>query len=314
MTISAATLTPRSVKLTPRTGIEVRRTLPHRDVRMIGAWCFVDHYGPITTAEAHEAGMSIAAHPHTGLQTVTWLIEGRVEHRDSIGSVQEINPGELNLMTAGRGIAHSELSLVVEAAESNLHGVQLWIALPENARHMVPTFSHHADLPQFEIHGTSVRLLMGEVAGHQSTAATFSPLVGAEISMRTAASVDIPVRPDFEYGVLVLDGDDVTIGGEHVARGALRYLNVGSSTIKIESASPARLLLIGGEPFKEEILMWWNLIGRSQEEIVAMRERWQSSLQNGNESYPIFSDALGARIPAPEMPNIRLEPRGAQRN
>ena len=313
MSVTAATLSPRLVKLTPRTGIEVRRTLPHRDVRMIGAWCFVDHYGPLSGEVNGEAGMSIAAHPHTGLQTVTWLLEGKVEHRDSIGSVQEINPGELNLMTAGRGIAHSEMSLVDSHSSSVMHGVQLWIALPDAARQMTPTFEHHGDLPRFNFQGAEIRLLMGDFEGHRSTATLFSPLIGAEISLPAGTTIDIPTRPDFEYGLLILEGDDVTVNGEGVARGSLRYLATGGLPVSLASARGARVLLIGGEPFPEEILMWWNFIGRSQEEIIAMREQWQSSLLTGSESYPAFADSLGARIPAPEMPNIRLEPRGRQR-
>ena len=313
MSVTAATLAPRLVKLTPRAGIEVRRTLPHRDVRMIGAWCFVDHYGPLSGESNGEDGMSIAAHPHTGLQTVTWLLEGKVEHRDSIGSVQEINPGELNLMTAGRGIAHSEMSLVDSHSSSVMHGVQLWIALPESARHMTPTFEHHGDLPHFNFQGAEIHLLMGDFEGHQSRAAVFSPLIGAEISLPAGAAIDIPTRPDFEYGLLILEGDDANLNGETVARGSLRYLATGASSISLASARCARVLLIGGEPFPEEILMWWNFIARSHEEIIAMREQWQSSLMAGSESYPAFTDSLGARIPAPEMPNIRLEPRGRQR-
>jgi redox-sensitive bicupin YhaK (pirin superfamily) len=280
---------------------------------MIGAWCFVDHYGPLSGEVNGEAGMSIAAHPHTGLQTVTWLLEGKVEHRDSIGSVQEINPGELNLMTAGRGIAHSEMSLVDSTASSVMHGVQLWIALPESARQMTPTFEHHGDLPRFTIQGAEIRLLMGEFEGHRSRAAVFSPLIGAEISLPAGATIDIPTRPDFEYGLLILEGDDASVNGETVAGRSLRYLATGGSSISLASNRGARVLLIGGEPFPEEILMWWNFIARSHEEIIALREQWQASLPAGSEIYPAFIDSLGARIPAPEMPNIRLEPRGPKR-
>lgn len=313
MSVTAATLAPRLVKLTPRAGIEVRRTLPHRDVRMIGAWCFVDHYGPLSAVGGDETGMSIAAHPHTGLQTVTWLLEGKVEHRDSIGSVQEINPGELNLMTAGRGIAHSEMSLVDSKSSSVMHGAQLWIALPDVARQMTPTFEHHGDLPHFNFQGAEIRLLLGDFEGHRSRATAYSPLIGAEISLPTGGTIVFPTRPDFEYGLLILESDDASVNGETVSRGSLRYLATGASSISLASARGARVLLIGGEPFPEEILMWWNFIARSQEEIIAMRQQWQSSLMAGSESYPAFTDSLGARIPAPEMPNIRLEPRGRQR-
>jgi hypothetical protein len=156
-------------------------------------------------------------------------------------------------------------------------------------------------------------LLIGELAGHQSKATVFSPLVGAEISLPAGAKLEIPTRPDFEYGLLILEGDDGNVNGETVARGSLRYLSPGTSSISLTSVRGGRVLLIGGEPFPEEILMWWNFIARSHEEIIALREQWQASLPAGSEIYPEFIDSLGARIPAPEMPNIRLEPRGPKR-
>ena len=160
----------------------VNRTLPHRDRRMIGAWCFVDHFGP--DAVITMPGMRVPPHPHTGLQTVTWLIEGAVEHRDSLGSVQTIEPGQLNLMTAGRGISHSEESPVDRPP--SLHGVQLWVALPDGDRWMEPRFEHHAALPTFAEHGTSLTVLVGELAGERSPAVVHTPIVGAELSWRPA--------------------------------------------------------------------------------------------------------------------------------
>jgi hypothetical protein len=195
-----------------------------------------------------------------------------------------------------------------------MHGVQLWIALPDIARRMAPTFQHMNNLPIVKFDGAEIRLLMGEFDGKSSPAQLFSPLIGAEILLSPGESVELPVRTDFEHGLLVLDGDDVKIDGELVPRGSLRYINTGFSRVQLESSKGARLLLIGGEPFKEEILMWWNFIGRSQEEIVAMRNAWQASLESGSAAFPDFKDAMGSRIPAPEMPNLRLEPRGSQRH
>ncbi len=292
------TLDPRIVKLTTRSRVDVKRTLPHRRLRTIGAWCFVDYYGPTDQLDA----MSVAAHPHTGLQTVSWLFSGEVEHRDSIGSTQVIVPGELNLMTAGLGIAHSELSV---NQRSQLHGVQLWTVLPNQVRYCDPAFDHYNNLPHFEWHSVSVRVFVGELLGHRSPAKTFSPLIGAEMHLPTRARVQIPVEANFEYGVLVVEGE-VSVNTHVVARGQLHYIPQGQGQIFLESLGGAKLILLGGEPFKEEIVMWWNFIARSHDEIVKMREDWQ----NHSPQFPAFEDRIGGRIPAPILPNVRLSPRG----
>ena len=297
MGLSELTLSPRLVKLTPRSGISIRRTLPHRSIRTIGAWCFVDHYGPTDQANA----MSVGAHPHTGLQTVSWLFSGEIEHRDSLGSVQVIKPGELNLMTSGFGIAHSELSV---KKEIQLHGVQLWVVLPEKDRNTSPAFAHHADLPVFDFGSVKIRLIMGELLGHQSQAKTFTPLVGAELFFKDASTVDFSLENDFEYGFLV-DTGSVAINGQEVAEGSLHYIPCGSEVVSISASKNSRIMLLGGEPFEEAIVMWWNFIGRTHDEIVEMRDAWE----NGLPRFAHFEDKLDARIPAPEMPNIRLTPR-----
>lgn len=292
------TLDPRVVKLTTRSGVDVQRTLPHRHLRTIGAWCFVDHFGPTDQLNA----MSVAAHPHTGLQTVSWLFSGEVEHRDSLGSIQKIIPGELNLMTSGKGIAHSELSI---NQDTLLHGVQLWIVLPDEIRSIEPVFSHHDHLPHFEWEGMKVRLFIGEMFGQRSLAKTFSPLVGAELNLPVGAQTYLPVENDFEYGVLVVEGE-ASINASPVNSGQLRYIPPGRKTLALSSTSGAKLILLGGEPFKEKIVMWWNFIARSHDEIVKMREDWQSQ----SPLFPAFQDRIGGRIPAPNLPNLRLSPRG----
>ena len=297
MGLSELTLSPRLVKLTPRSGISIRRTLPHRSIRTIGAWCFVDHYGPTDQANA----MSVAAHPHTGLQTVSWLFSGEIEHRDSLGSIQIIKPGELNLMTSGLGIAHSELSV---NKDIQLHGVQLWVVLPEKDRNIAPAFAHHSDLPTFDLDSMTVRLIMGELLGHQSSAKTFTPLVGAELLFRDKSKVELSLNKDFEYGFLI-DSGSVEINGELIAEGNLHYIPPGSEVASISAPINSRLMLLGGEPFEEPIVMWWNFIGRSHDEIVEMRDAWES----GSQRFANFKDQLDGRIPAPEMPNIRLTPR-----
>jgi quercetin 2,3-dioxygenase len=296
-------LTPREVKLTPRSTTVVRRTIPHREVRMIGAWCFVDHYGPDATSENP---MRVAPHPHTGLQTVTWLFEGEVEHRDSVGSVQRISPGELNIMTAGHGISHSELS--VDERSPSMHGVQLWVALPDEFRNQAPHFEHHSGLPALYVDGVAIRVLIGTLLGATSMATTYSPITAAEMTLEQGGTCSINIDPHHEYGILVTDGD-LTIEGTLTERGSLLYLQPGRSQLQVSASGSARALLLGGEPFTEQIVMWWNFIGRDHDEIVDMRQAWES--RDGR--FGSFTGYPGERIPAPPMPGVRLSPRGAVR-
>ncbi|MBU3692695.1 MAG: pirin family protein [Candidatus Nanopelagicaceae bacterium] len=289
-------LKPRVVKLTTRTEVDVRRTLPHKQLRMIGAWCFVDHYGPTTQV----TGMTIGAHPHVGLQTVTWLFDGRIMHNDSLGTHQEINPAQLNLMTAGRGIAHSEQSL---EAESTMHGVQLWIALPDETRKTTPLFEHFSQLPTSSKDGITTKVFVGQYQDLKSPAKIFSDLVGAEFKGK-AGKVNLDLNSDFEYGVLNV-GPELEINGHKVGFGELAYTPVGQNTFEVNSQGDIHFLLLGGKPFGEKILMWWNFIGRTHEEIVAARELWNFH----NQSIPDFADEIKQRIPAPELPNLRLTAR-----
>ena len=290
-------LEPRLVKLTNRTEIEVRRLLPHLRQRYIGAWCFVDHFGPTNQTN----GMVVAAHPHTGLQTATWVFEGEVEHRDSIGSVQVIKPGQLNLMTAGHGIAHSELSL---KHEGRLHAVQLWIALPDVERERVAHFSHHADLPQLNLGEAVIKIFVGELLGARSSAITFSQLLGAEVRLPAESTVTIPLEASFEHGLLVAEGS-VTANGEPVALNQMQYLETGHQNLTISASEDSTLILLGGVPLGEKLLMWWNFIGRSHHEIVEMRRAWNAREPRFGE----VSDKIGGWIPAPELPNLELRPR-----
>ena len=291
-------IAPRTVKLTTRTGIDIQRTLPHRYIRTIGAWCFIDHFGPTE----QENAMSVAAHPHVGLQTVSWLFAGEVEHRDSLGSIQIIHPGELNLMTAGHGIAHSELSSTTAGL---MHGVQLWTVLPENARDGAAYFDHYNDLPVFKKEQLDIRLFVGELLGHTSPARTFSEMVGAEIDVPAGTMAQLPIDESYEYGLLVVAGD-LRVNDEQVPLEYLYYQPLGSEEFTIESTGGAKVVLLGGVPFGEEIVMWWNFIGRTHEEIEEMRFDWESH----SNRFPTFEDQVHGRIPAPAMPNLRLTPRG----
>jgi quercetin 2,3-dioxygenase len=295
-------LQPREVLLGPRT--HVRRVLPNKERRMIGAWCFVDHYGPEDIT--HETGMRVAPHPHSGLQTVTWLLAGEINHRDSLGSDAIVLPGQLNLMTSGPGIAHSEESPPGHSAI--MHGVQLWVALPDDVRHQAPrAFTQYADLPRLETEQLSVTVIIGALEDVESPATAYSPIVGAELVITGPAAMGL--RPEFEYGVLALD-DGLVVEGEQLEVSEILYVGAGRSSLALdESGAPARALLLGGEPFDEELVMWWNFIGRSHEEIVEFRRRWN----DGDEQFGEVLGFDGDRLLAPPMPNTRLKPRPRHR-
>jgi quercetin 2,3-dioxygenase len=280
----------------------VRRLLPHTNRRMVGAWCFLDHFGPEVIADG--PGMQVPPHPHCGLQTVTWLVEGEVLHRDSIGSLATIEPGQLNLMTAGHGIAHSEES--PEGHGPVMHGLQLWVALPGDEADIDARFEHHETLPVIERDGARFTVALGEFDGHVSPAITHSPLVGVEIVVGAESSLDLPVRADFEYALVVMSGS-VDVGEVTVTPGSLLYLGDGRTSLALTAAPDARAFLIGGEPFAEELVMWWNFVARSHDEIVAAREDWTEHRRFGE-----VHGYAGDRLPAPEMPIIRLKARGRE--
>ncbi len=291
-------LTGRDVVLGIR-GMTVTRTLPHRDRRMVGAWCFVDQYGPQDVRVS--GGMRVPPHPHSALQTVSWLVEGEVLHRDSLGNEQLIRPGQLNLMTAGRGISHSEDST---DASPVLHGVQLWVALPSADRDVPAHFEHHADLPVLADAGMRATVIAGTFAGRTSGARTYTPLVGVEVALDGGADTRLPLETDFEYAVLALAGG-VEVDGMPLGPGPLLYLGTGRADLAVRADRPARVLLLGGEPFDEQIVMWWNFVARSHDEIVAAREEWMTG-----DRFGVVRGYPGDRLPAPPLPATRLRPRG----
>jgi quercetin 2,3-dioxygenase len=281
---------------------EVARALPDRDVRMIGAWCFLDHYGPEELGQG--PGMEVWAHPHTGLQTVSWLLEGAIEHGDSLGSRVLVRPGELNLMTAGRGIVHTEISR--PDRPPRLHGVQLWVALPDGVRHRAPSFAVYAELPRLfgEQKGVRGTVLLGELAGVRSPAQVFTPICGADIELDPDREVTLALDPAFEHGVFVIDGT-LTVGHSPVAVDQLLYLGTERSEITLRSEHGARLLLLGGAPFAEEIVMWWNFVGRSHDEIAGYRSAWQRR----DPRFPPVVDRSEKVMEAPALPTVVLKPR-----
>ncbi|WP_372727610.1 pirin family protein [Nocardioides sp.] len=308
------TMEPRDVPLGGPRAMRVRRTLPARHRSLIGAWCFVDHYGPDEVRDG--PGMTVAPHPHTGLQTVSWLFSGEVAHRDSAGHEALVRPGEVNLMTAGRGISHSEVST---PATNSLHGAQLWVALPDESRHVEPAFAHHVpDLVRGE--GWEARVFLGSLLGETSPVTTYTPLLGAELSLAAGAELRLDVDPTFEHGVLV-DTGSLAVEGERGAEHHLVYVPPGRSTLRLAAYDePVRVLLLGGPPFGESIVMWWNFIGRSHEEIVAFRTEWQAQIAPDGavvaDSQEVAEGRFGVvigdhlpPIPAPELPNVRLRVR-----
>ena len=307
-------MTPRDVPLGGPRAMRVRRTLPQRHRSLIGAWCFVDHYGPDEVADS--GGMSVAPHPHTGLQTVSWLFTGEIEHRDSAGHHAMVRPGELNLMTAGRGISHSEVST---ADTRLLHGAQLWVALPDADRHADPGFAHYAPAPVTG-GGWAARVFLGSLLGATSPVATYTPLLGAELLLEPGTTLELDVDASFEHGVLV-DQGVLAVAGTETKQHDLAYVPPGSGRLVLTAYdAPARVLVLGGPPFGEPIVMWWNFVGRSHEEIVAFRGEWQDQITaDGSvvaDSQRVADGRFGVvagdhlpPIPAPALPNARLKER-----
>ncbi|UDY23946.1 pirin family protein [Nocardioides sp. Kera G14] len=319
-------ITPRDVPLGGPRAMTVRRTLPSRSRSLIGAWCFLDHYGPDDVAET--GGMKVAPHPHIGLQTVSWLFTGEIEHRDSAGNHAIVRPGEVNLMTGGRGISHSEIS---SDDHPVLRGAQLWTALPDSARDTEPRFDHYVP-PEITGEGWAVRVFLGSLLGSTSPVETFTPLLGAELLLEAGATLSFALDPAFEHGVLVdtggvavrVDGGILPSGGEAtmVVKDVLAYTAPGAMTMTVQANESTRLLLLGGPPFGESIVMWWNFIGRTHEEIVEARDAWQAAITDASSGAVVpdsqlvsasqFGTVLGDHlppIPAPPLPNLRLRSR-----
>lgn len=300
-------LQPRMVSLGEGpSAMTVRRTIPQLERSFVGAWCFADHYGP-NLVEA-TCGMDVAPHPHTSLQTVSWLFDGEIEHRDSGGVHDLVRPGEVNLMTSGYGISHSEVST---PQTEFLHGVQLWVVLPEHAKDTHRGFQHHR--PELlDIPGGTAKVMVGSLAGDASPISTETPLLGAEIILRPGADWEFEVDRSFEHGVLV-DSGVVEMDGVALNKDVMGVRDAGLNHLRLSNPSdkPARVMLLGGTPFEEGIVMWWNFIGRSHEEIVELRDAWQRD----DDRFGGVRGYRGAlrKLEAPPLPDIRLKPRFRRR-
>ena len=362
-------LEAREVPLGGVRAMSVHRSLPQRDLPLVGAWCFLDRFGPQTTR------MRVEPHPHIGLQTVTWPYLGDVHHRDSVGSDVVVRRGALNLMTSGAGIAHSEYSVGDDATP--VDALQLWVALPESRRHGPPAFEQHVVLPELELAAAgasrggagatgSATVVLGELGGVVSPATVHTPIVGAELRIPPGATVRVPLEPAWEHALVAVHGDAhvadtageiagtaaATEVAEHAAAVAhvagadidpegtateiaatevagihagtatqttdavttapalgvgldtahLLYLGTRRREVVISSRDGATLFLLGGEPFEDDIVMWWNFVGRSHDEIAVAREAWESA----SDRFGRVIDHGDERIPAPPMPAVRL--------
>jgi redox-sensitive bicupin YhaK (pirin superfamily) len=290
MTTSGHVITARTASIGG--GIPVARVLPSKERRSIGAWCFLDHAGPADFSPGH--GMRVGPHPHIGLQTFTWMIEGEVLHRDSLGSEQIIRPGQVNLMTAGYGISHSEECL---SDETRLHAAQLWIALPFHAKNVTPAFNHYPELPVWRTQFTQFSLLAGKYGSYEAPTQTFSPLVGLEVLSQDGDAIDLALETTFEYGILVLEGS-IECESQQVEKDQLIYLGEGRELVHISMTKNTRILLVGGEKFTHEIIIWWNFVGYNREDITQANQEWE----NGSARFGKVVGFDGPPLAAPPLP------------
>jgi quercetin 2,3-dioxygenase len=291
----AELLAPRVVPLGGVRGIRVDRMLPRQGLPTVGAWCFLDSFGP--SGEP----MRLLPHPHIGLQTVTWPLVGEIRHRDSVGSDVMVRPGQLNLMTGGRGVSHSEIS----AAGSPLRGLQMWVALPAEHATTAPAFEQHTELPRYTRGGVTGTVFVGALGDAVSPATVYSPVVGADLTFAAGTGTRLPLRTDFEHALLAVAGSPV-VAGVTVPQGQLLHLGSGRVDVAVTAGGPVRAVLLGGEPFPDELVMWWNFVGRSHEEIAAARADWEAG---DGSRFGVVRGHDGQRIPAPELPSVRLTPR-----
>ena len=273
-------------------GMLVQRALPSRHKRMIGAWCFLDHAGPVSFSPGQ--GLDVGPHPHMGLQTFTWMIEGTLLHQDSLGSRQLLCPGQVNLMTAGYGISHTEVS---PAQETRMHTAQLWIALPDAQRHMPPKFEHYPQLPTAQKDQVEWTVLVGEFLGQVSPVQVYSPLLGVDLVARQESCLDLTLNPEFEHAVLALEGTP-KVNGQQLTHDNMLVLAPGVRDLRLEFDQGQRLLLIGGQPFDTPILLWWNLVWRTSAELQVAREHWL----NHDVRFGEVTDYAGPRMTVPEFP------------
>jgi hypothetical protein len=253
-------------------GFEVRRVLPFGGGRMVGPFIFLDHMGPVTFAAGQ--GVDVRPHPHICLATVTYLFEGEVEHRDSLGVVQTIRPGDVNWMTAGKGIVHSErTAAALRAAGHRLHGLQSWVALPRADEETDPAFHHFSatQLPLREADGVRMRLIAGEAYGLRSPVKVFSSMFYVEATCDAGAMLELPVE-HAERAAYVVEGG-IEVDGTSFAEGTLLVFAEGEA-VKLRAKGPTRVVLLGGAPLDGARHIWWNFVASSPERIERAKRQW----------------------------------------
>lgn len=282
-------------------GIPVARLLPQNKHRTVGAWCFLDHAGPATFSQENK-GIQVGLHPHTNLQTFTWMLEGEVWHQDSLGNRQLIRPKQVNLMTAGtgnqRGISHTEQT---PAGVKNLHAVQLWIALPMN-QEIEPNFEHYPQLPEWSDQGIDYILTTGSYQGRQAPTSQFSPLVGVDMRFQQAQAFEIERQDKFEYAILVINGT-IKINGERYAKDEIAILSdcaAAQEELTLWAEQGTHIMLLGGEPLPHPTVIWWNFVADKVEDLEQAVNDW-------NNQHPRFGtiDLQGtelSRLTAPAIP------------
>lgn len=282
-------------------GIPVARLLPQNKHRTVGAWCFLDHAGPATFSQENK-GMQVGLHPHTNLQTFTWMLEGEVWHQDSLGNRQLIRPKQVNLMTAGtgnqRGISHTEQT---PDGVKNLHAVQLWIALPMN-QEIEPNFEHYPQLPEWSDQGIDYILTTGSYQGRQAPTSQFSPLVGVDMRFQQAQAFEIERQDKFEYAILVINGT-IKINGERYAKDEIAILSdcaAAQEELTLWAEQGTHIMLLGGEPLPHPTVIWWNFVADKVEDLEQAVNDW-------NNQHPRFGtiDLQGtelSRLTAPAIP------------
>jgi redox-sensitive bicupin YhaK (pirin superfamily) len=273
-------------------GFTVRRAVPSPACRMVGPFVFVDQFGPARLEPG--TGMDVRPHPHINLATVTWLFEGAIDHRDSLGTYSTIHPGTVNLMTAGRGIVHSERSPAAERAGGPaMYGMQTWLALPEAVEEIDPAFEAVNDLPVVEGGGASARVIMGELWGARARTTCYAHTIYAEISLTAGGSIPIDASADERAVMLV--GGEAALDGEPLALYQLVLLAPGAA-MRLVSASGGLLMLLGGEAFPEKRHVWWNFVSSRRERIEQAKADWREG-----RFAPVPGDTEEF-IPLPEKP------------
>ena len=281
-------------------GIPVARLIPQSKRRTIGAWCFLDHAGPAEFAEGSH-GLQVGSHPHTNLQTFTWMLEGEVWHQDSLGFRQLIRPKQVNLMTAGTGdacgIAHTEQT---PEGVNRLHAVQLWIALPMNQA-IEPNFEHYPELPQWHENGVDYVLTTGQFGGHTAPTTQYSPLLGVDIQFKETQTLTIPAQAGWEYGALVIAGSVTAADGTRAAADELLFIEQANGNFTLTAAAGSHIMLLGGEPLPHPTVIWWNFVADSRDALRRAVDDWNNASPRFGKEIDLNGTGL-TRLAAPEVP------------